>query len=139
MKKFIKDMLSGRGEISAKRVLGMMMIITSQLCIIYLTIRYGNTSTVQSLIETTMITGACLLGVTSVTSIWKYGNGINGGRRLYNDNMDFDYSNYSRYNRQYPNQSSDVYYDMDVNNQHNTTNNPEGETQTDPVDDCCVK
>ena len=136
-------MLSGRGEISAKRVLGMMMIITSQLCIIYLTIRYGNTATVQSLIETTMITGACLLGVTSVTSIWKYGNGINGGRRLYNDNMDFDYSNYSRYNRQYPSQSSDAYsntyYDMDVNNQRNTTNNPEGETQTDPVDDCCVK
>ena len=136
-------MLSGRGEISAKRVLGMMMIITSQLCIIYLTIRYGNTATVQSLIETTMITGACLLGVTSVTSIWKYGNGINGGRRLYNDNMDFDYSNYSRYNHRYPNQSSDAYsntyYDMDVNNRRNTTNNPEDETQTDPVDDCCVK
>ena len=87
--------------------------------------------------------GACLLGVTSVTSIWKYGNGINGGRRLYNDNMDFAYSNYSRYNNRYPNQSprtySNTYYDVDVNNQHNATNNPEGEIQTDPVDDCCVK
>ena len=53
--------------------------------------------------------------------------------------MDFDYSNYSRYNRHYPNQSPSTYYDVDVNNQHNTTNNPEDETQTDPVDNCCVK
>ena len=57
--------------------------------------------------------------------------------------LDFDYSNYSRYNRRYQNQSSDTYsntyYDVDANNRCNTTNNPEDETRVDPVDDCCVK
>lgn len=68
---FFKDMLSGRGKISSKRFVGMIMIMTSQLCIIYLTIVDGGTSVVKDLVETTMITGACLLGVTSVTGIWK--------------------------------------------------------------------
>ena len=71
IKNFIKDMLSGKGEISSKRVSGMSMILTSIACIIYLTISEGGTTTVQSLIETSVITGACLLGVSTVTGIWK--------------------------------------------------------------------
>lgn len=71
IKNFIKDMLSGKGEISSKRVSGMSMILTSIACIIYLTISEGGTTTVQSLIETSIITGACLLGVSTVTGIWK--------------------------------------------------------------------
>lgn len=69
--RFIKDMLSGQGEISSKRVSGMTMILTALACIVYLTASEGGTTTVQSLVETTIITGACLLGVSSVTGIWK--------------------------------------------------------------------
>ena len=71
IKNFIKDMLSGKGEISSKRMSGMTMILTALACIIYLTISEGGTTTVQSLVETTIITGACLLGVSTVTGIWK--------------------------------------------------------------------
>lgn len=64
---------------------------------------FGNTATVQNLIETNMIVGACLLGVTSVTGIWKrtgYLNSSYGG-----DNQYYDQSYYNRYNNQsYDNQ-----------------------------------
>ena len=67
---------------------------------------FGNTATVQNLIETNMIVGACLLGVTSVTGIWKrtgYLNSSYGG-----DNQYYDQSYYNRYNnQQYDNQQYD--------------------------------
>ena len=109
-KNFINDMLSGRGTISAKRFLGLIMIVVSQICIMYLTIRLGNSSTVQSLIETNMIVGACLLGVTSVTGIWK--------RTGYMNNP---YMNSSYMNNPYMNNPNDNSHDNSDDNQNNNS------------------
>ena len=76
---------------------------------------FGNTATVQNLIETNMIVGACLLGVTSVTGIWKrtgYINSSYGG-----DNQYYDQSYYNRYNNQpYDNQYDKEEPDPDIMN-----------------------
>lgn len=71
IKKFIKNMLSGTGDVSAKRVSGMSSMTIALLCIIYLVIKEGGNSVTESLLETALIISACLLGVTSVTGIWK--------------------------------------------------------------------
>lgn len=69
--KFFKSMLSSSSEVSSKRVSGMLALVISLACIIYLTIDEGGSTTVESLIQTTLIMSSCLLGVSSVTSIWK--------------------------------------------------------------------
>ena len=77
---------------------------------------FGNTATVQNLIETNMIVGACLLGVTSVTGIWKrtgYLNSSYGG-----DNQYYDQSYYNRYNNQ-------SYDNQQYNNQQYDKEEPE--------------
>ena len=68
---FINKMLSGSGNISSKRVSGMLALLVGLGCITYLTIDEGGTTAVESLLQTVLITAACLLGVSSVTSIWK--------------------------------------------------------------------
>jgi len=68
---FIKNMLSGMGDVSAKRVSGMSSMLIALACIIYLVIKEGGNSVTESLLETVLIISACLLGVTSVTGIWK--------------------------------------------------------------------
>ena len=71
MKSFIKDMLSGGKAISSKRVAGLLALIASLVCIVYLTIKEGGTPIVESLVETALIISTCLLGVSTVTNIWK--------------------------------------------------------------------
>lgn len=68
---FINNMLSGRGDVSAKRVSGMFSMLVALGCIIYLIVSEGGNNFTESLLQTTIITSACLLGVTSITSIWK--------------------------------------------------------------------
>lgn len=68
---FINKMLSGSGEVSSKRVSGMLALLVGLGCITYLTIDEGGTTVVESLLQTVLITAACLLGVSSVTGIWK--------------------------------------------------------------------
>lgn len=68
---FIKKMLSSSSEVSSKRVSGLLSLLVSLGCIVYLTIDEGGTSTVESLLQTSLIIASCLLGVSSVTSIWK--------------------------------------------------------------------
>jgi len=68
---FIKNMLSGMGDVSAKRVSGMSSMLIALACIIYLVIKEGGNSVTESLLETVLIISACLLGVTSITGIWK--------------------------------------------------------------------
>lgn len=69
--KFFKHMLSSSSEVSAKRVSGMTALMFSLGCIAYLTISEGGSTTVESLIQTTLVMSSCLLGVSSVTGIWK--------------------------------------------------------------------
>ena len=80
---FFKDMLSehgpdGKPHISSKRVMGTIVLIVSQCCILYLTYRDGSTSVVENLLQTAMIMAASLLGISSITGIWK-GNSMTVG------------------------------------------------------------
>ena len=120
---FINSLLSGRGRISAKRFLGLIMIAVSQLCIIYLTIMFGNPATVQNLIETNMIVGACLLGVTSVTGIWKRTGSYGGDNQYY----------YNRYNNHYYNHY-DQSYDNHLGNQYDSQYDNQYDNQYDEED-----
>ncbi len=72
-KEFLWEMLSEREYISSKRVAGMLMILTALGCTIYLAIKEGGSNTVEGLIQTAFIVGSSLLGLASVTSIWKGG------------------------------------------------------------------
>ena len=78
-KGFLKEMVSevdrnGQSHISSKRVVGLMLSLVSMACIIYLTVKDGGTIVVENLIQTSLVMGASLLGISSVTSIWKNGS-----------------------------------------------------------------
>lgn len=75
----LKQMVSGEnGQISSKRVMGMVMSSVCLGCIIYLSIHDGGTLVVENLLQTTLITAASLLGISSVTGIWR-GNSVKMG------------------------------------------------------------
>ena len=75
----LKQMISGEnGQISSKRVMGLVMGSVCLGCIIYLTIHDGGTVVVENLLQTTLITAASLLGISSVTRIWR-GNSVKMG------------------------------------------------------------
>ena len=75
MKKFLKEMLSSSsGHLSSKRVMGVSSFITCLGCIVYLVVTEGGTMVVENLLQTLMIMSASLLGIESVTNIWKGNN-----------------------------------------------------------------
>lgn len=68
----IKQIVSGEnGQISSKRVMGIIMSFVCLGCIIYLVICEGGTLVVENLLQTTLIMAASLLGISSVTGIWR--------------------------------------------------------------------
>lgn len=71
---FFKAMLSENGEPSSKRFVGFISYLVALGCIIGLTIKDGATTVVEDLIQTLLITASGLLGIASVTSIWKNGS-----------------------------------------------------------------
>ena len=76
MKSFIKEMLSecgrdGKSHISSKRVMGVFITIIVMGCTIWLVWKEGGTSVVENLLQTALIIAASLLGISSVTGIWK--------------------------------------------------------------------
>lgn len=76
---FFKQLVSGaNGVVSSKRVMGMLVLLVCLACIIYLVIAEGGTSVVENLLQTGMVMAASLLGISSVTSIWK-GNQVSMG------------------------------------------------------------
>lgn len=70
---FFENLASATGTISAKRVTGMVILVLVMGCVIYLTVQEGGTHVVEDLLQTAMILGTTLLGISSVTSIWKTG------------------------------------------------------------------
>lgn len=70
-KDFLTRALSATGDISAKRLTGFLLIIACIVCMIWLTVSEGGTMVVESLLQTSIITGCSLLGLSSVTSIWR--------------------------------------------------------------------
>ena len=73
--KTIKDILLGafseNGVGSAKRIVGSFMVLCVMFCTIWSCLKYGMIEPVRSVIETEIITAGALLGITSVTNIWK--------------------------------------------------------------------
>lgn len=70
---FVRKAFSENNIPSAKRVIGGIMIIVVLFCTVWSCVKYGMTEHVTSVIETEIITAGALLGVSSVTSIWKGG------------------------------------------------------------------
>lgn len=71
---WLYEAFSEKGVGSAKRLAGMFLVVVSMACIVYLTIIHGATPLIQDLLQTSLITGAALLGLHSITSIWKNGS-----------------------------------------------------------------
>ena len=68
----LKDILSGEnGHLSSKRVLGAIVLLTCLICIIVQASKEGITDNLKELFEWLIITSTALLGITSITGIWK--------------------------------------------------------------------
>lgn len=92
-KGFFRQLVSGtNGVISSKRVMGILTLLVCLGCMIYLVISEGGTNVVENLLQTGMVMAASLLGISSVTSIWKgnqvsmNGGGSNGLKELNESN-----------------------------------------------------
>lgn len=64
----------GKSYISSKRVMGVFIILIVMGCMIYLVWREGGTMVVENLLQTSLIIAASLLGISSITGIWKGGS-----------------------------------------------------------------
>ena len=62
------------GHLSSKRILGGIVLISSLIFCIVQGAREGITDNIKDLFEILIITSTALLGITSVTNIWKNGN-----------------------------------------------------------------
>lgn len=68
----IREIFTGENDrLSSKRVFGGITIICVLICIIILVIKDGSTQVVENLLTTAMFLGASLLGISSITGIWK--------------------------------------------------------------------
>lgn len=65
---------ASNGYLSSKRVLGAIALLGCLGIVIGEAIVEGVTDNIKSLIEVLIITSTALLGITSVTSIWKQNN-----------------------------------------------------------------
>jgi len=65
---------ASNGYLSSKRVLGAIVLLGCLGIVIGEAIVEGVTDNIKSLIEVLIITSTALLGITSVTSIWKQNN-----------------------------------------------------------------
>lgn len=72
-KNWLISVLSAAGEISSKRLTGMIMIVVALICTIVLVCMEGGSETVESLLQTIIIVAASLMGISSITGIWKGG------------------------------------------------------------------
>lgn len=72
-RQFWREMFSENGIGSSKRLVGSISMLVALGCIIYLTISEGCTNCVEGLLQVLIITACSLLGLSSVTSIWKGG------------------------------------------------------------------
>lgn len=69
----------GKSYVSSKRVMGVFIILIVMGCMIYLVWREGGTMVVENLLQTSLIIAASLLGISSITGIWKNGSVAVGG------------------------------------------------------------
>ena len=71
----MREILSGENKtLSSKRVMGSLVMGVCMYCIVYLVIKDGGTSVVENLLQTAMITAGGLLGVSTISNIWRKPN-----------------------------------------------------------------
>lgn len=69
-----REMISGaNGIISSKRVMGVIVLTVCMICTCWLVWSEGGTAVVENLLQTLMIMAAALLGISSITGIWRSG------------------------------------------------------------------
>ena len=69
-----REMISGaNGIISSKRVMGVVVLTVCMICTCWLVYAEGGTIVVENLLQTLMVMAAALLGISSITGIWKKG------------------------------------------------------------------
>jgi hypothetical protein len=69
-----REMISGEnGIVSSKRVMGVITLSVCIICVCWLVWAEGGTAVVENLLQTLMIMAAALLGISSITGIWKKG------------------------------------------------------------------
>jgi hypothetical protein len=61
------------GKPSSKRIIGAIMILCTQVCLIIEFALHGSNSMVCDLFQVNLIIGASLLGISNITAIWKGG------------------------------------------------------------------
>ena len=72
MSKILREIFSGaNGKLSAKRVIGGIAMAVALTCTTILVFRDGSNDVVENLLMTIFITSVSLLGLPSVTGIWK--------------------------------------------------------------------
>lgn len=68
----LKDILSGEnGHLSSKRVLGAIVLLTCLICVVVQAAKEGVTDNLKDLFEWLIIASTGLLGITSITGIWR--------------------------------------------------------------------
>jgi hypothetical protein len=68
----IKEIFSGPyGFLSSKRILGAIVLMSCLVFIIYQSIQEGITDNIKELFEWLIITSSTLLGITSITNVFK--------------------------------------------------------------------
>lgn len=68
----LKELFSSdNGYLSSKRVLGGIVLMSCLIFIIIQAVREGMTDNLKELFEWLIITSSALLGITSITGIWK--------------------------------------------------------------------
>ena len=68
---WIKEIFSENGVMSSKRVFGGFIILCCMTAILVMVFKEGCSKEVESLLELSEMLGAGLLGLSTVTSIWK--------------------------------------------------------------------
>lgn len=76
VKEFWREMFSENGVGSSKRLVGAISMLIALGSIIYLVVTEGCSNCVENLLEVLIITACSLLGLSSVTSIFKGKNNI---------------------------------------------------------------
>jgi hypothetical protein len=72
-----RELVSGdNGVLSSKRVMGVVVLAICVLCTCWLVYAEGGTQVVENLLQTLMIMAAALLGISSITGIWKKGGKV---------------------------------------------------------------
>jgi hypothetical protein len=70
-KDFWRLVFCENGSPSSKRVMGAICLVVCLFCLVWLTIKEGGTRVVENIMQTLLIVSSALLGISSVTSIWK--------------------------------------------------------------------